>query len=169
MSGEMVAMSGATRLHERLLANLAGMLYVALRGKPCEPHGGNLRVRVRQTNYLYPDFTVICGEPEMLDDTYLDTILNPTVIFEILSQTTEHRDIGIKWRLYQQIESLKHYVIIYQDTARVEVHSRQSATQWLEQVVLGLGGTAELPAIAVNLPLGDLYERVPIEPDSASL
>lgn len=101
------------------------------------------------------------------DHTYLDTILNPTIIFDILSESTEHRDIGIKWRLYQQIESLKQYVIIYQDTARVEVHSRQSATEWLEQVVAGQNGHADLPAINVTLHLRDLYERIVVDQDAS--
>ena len=125
--GAMVAMSGASRRHERIVINLSGMLYNALRGKPSEPNGGNLRVRVRQTNYLYPDVTVNCGEPEMLDDTYLDTILNPAVIFRDYFLNLPSTGIfGIKWRLYPADRlATQHYVIIHPKIpARVEVHTR---------------------------------------------
>jgi len=169
ISGEMVAMSGASVRHETIVVNLTSLLHNALRGKPCKPYGGSLRVRVRSTSYLYPDLTVVCGEPQLLDDSFNDTLLNPTVVFEILSESTESKDRGIKWRLYQQIESLKHYVIIDQKTARVEIHTRHNDVDWLEHAESGMGGTFSLPAIGVTIALSDLYEDVAVEPDPAGL
>lgn len=104
ISGEMIAMSRASNEHESIVVNIAAAVHTALRGKPCRTRGSNMRVRVRSTNYLYPDLTVVCGKLEILDDSYLDTILDPTVIFEILSDSTEFHDRSIKWQLYQRIE-----------------------------------------------------------------
>jgi Uma2 family endonuclease len=163
-SGEMVAMSGASHRHETIAVNLTAEIRNALRGKPCKPKGSNLRVRVRRTNYLYPDLTVICGEPQFADNEYLDTLLNPTAIFEILSESTESKDRGFKWRLYQQIPSLEQYVLIYQDTARIEVYTRHRDVDWLVHTEAGLTATIDLSAIGVTLALSDLYEDVVLEP-----
>ena len=165
ISGEMVAMSGASNRHETIVVNLTRELSNALRGAPCKPKGGNLRVRVRSANYLYPDLTVVCGEPRFADREHLDTLLNPTAIFEILSESTEFKDRGIKWRLYQQIESLEHYVIVSQDTARVEIYSRHNDADWLVHTELGLDGDFSLPAIGVTLTLSDIYEDLTLVPD----
>ena len=162
-AGEIVAMSGASFRHERIVVNLAATVHRILRGKPCQPNGGNLRVRVRRTNFVYPDLTVVCGEPRFADSEHLDTILNPTVIFEILSPSTEANDRGIKWRLYQQIESLEHYVLIHQDSARVEVHTRQNDVDWILHAEEGLAGRIALPAIGAEIALADLYEGIEME------
>ena len=160
ISGEISAMSGASRRHERISVNLIGILFVALQDKPCRTVGGNMRVRVRKTNYLYPDLTLVCGD-ELYDDSGdLDALLNPTVVFEILSHTMESRDRGIKWRLYQQVESVDQYVMIHQDTACVEVFTRQSATDWLVHTEVGLGGILSLRSPGVSIPLSVLYDGI---------
>lgn len=165
-AGEMVAMSGASLRHEAIVMNLGAELRDALRGKPCRPYASNLRVRVRSTNYFYPDVSVVCGKPELLDDAYLDTLLNPKVVFEILSESTESRDRGIKWRLYQHIESLEQYVLIDQNLPIVEVYTRQSADSWVLHTYTGLEVQVPLPSIDVTLALSDLYEGVELPPDA---
>jgi Uma2 family endonuclease len=168
ISGEMIAMSGASERHEILVANLTGQIYAALRGKPCGPRGSNLRVRVRSANYLYPDLTVVCGESQFADGEYLDTLLNPTAVFEILSNSTESRDRGIKWRLYQQIESLQLYVLIDQESPHVEIFTRRSTSDWLVHTEAGVEGAFNLPEIGVTISMADLYERITLTPDATS-
>ena len=164
-AGEILAMSGASRRHEAIVVNLIAELRDSLRGQPCKPMGGNLRVRVRRTHYLYPDLTVTCGNMEFADDELLDTLLNPTVIFEILSPSTESRDRSLKLRLYQQIESLRHYVLISQSTANVEVFTRQGGNDWLMHTDSGLESETALPAISVTIKLADLYDDVELTAD----
>ena len=167
ISGEMIAMSGASNEHEMIVVNLAATAHSALRGKPCRTRGSNMRVRVRSTSYLYPDLTVVCGKLETLDDAYLDTILNPTAIFEILSDSTEFIDRGIKWQLYQKIESLKHYVLVSQNVPRVEVYTRQSDTDWLVHVEEGLDGRVALQSLGITLSMVDIYEDIDMDPSVA--
>ena len=162
LSGEMVAMSGASSRHERIVGNAAGVMFNALRGKPCEHFNSNLRIRVKATNDFYPDLTVVCGKADYLDNTYLDTLLNPAVIFEVLSESTESRDRGIKWRLYQEIESLQHYILIYQDVARVEVYTRQLSGDWLVHTEIGLTGNVNLPAVDASFAMRDLYDKITV-------
>lgn len=163
-AGEMVAMSGASRPHERIVVNLTREIGNLLRGKSCSPLGGNLRVSVGGSNYLYPDMTVTCGA-EMIDDSeYNDTLLNPTVIFEILSPSTEHKDRGIKWHLYRRIESLQQYVLINQQVAHVEVFTRQQDGDWKVHSEEGLDAVVSLTSIDVGLKLTDLYEDVDLSP-----
>ncbi|MEO7718963.1 MAG: Uma2 family endonuclease [Capsulimonas sp.] len=165
ISGEVVTMAGASNRHETIVINLAGQLSNKLRRTSCRPLGGGLRIRIREANYLYADLTVICGAIKLVDDGYDDTLLNPTVIFEILSKTTEDRDHGVKWRLYQQIPSLEHYVIVDQITACVEIYTRHADVDWLVHTETGLEGQFTLSAIGVTLSLADLYEDVALEPD----
>jgi len=160
-AGEMFAMAGASDPHETIVVNLTREVSNELRGsKPCRPKGGNLRVRVRLSNYLYPDMTIVCGKPDYDDDAYLDTLINPTVIFEILSESTEHKDRGIKWKLYQQIASLQHYVLISQEEPVVEVYTKTPDGDWLMHVERGMDGNLRLPAVDISLPLSGLYEDI---------
>ena len=159
ISGEMVATSGASHRHEYIASQLAGILYNALRGKGCHPLStSNMRVRVRQSDYIYPDALIVCGEPEFTDTDYLDTLLNPKAAFEILSPSTQRRDRIDKSAWYEAIPTIEHYVYISQDKVRVEVYTRQSDGAWLKRVVQSSSGDIQLSAIAVKLPVALLYE-----------
>jgi len=163
-AGEMVAMSGASDPHETIVVNLTIGLGNILRGKPCRVKGGNLRISVRGSNYLYPDLSVVCGEAQFADGTYLDTLVNPTAIFEILSESTEHKDRGLKWMLYQRIQSLQYYVLISQKRARVEIYTRQPNGDWLMHAEHGIGGSLIIPTMGVSISLSELYENVAFPP-----
>lgn len=134
-----------------------------MRGKSCATRSSNLRVRVNSTNYVYPDVTVTCGDRKFADGTNLDTLINPTVVFEILSDSIEHRDRGFKWKLYQQIESLRHYVLVDQHTPRVEVYTRQTEADWLMHTETRLDGVISLAAIEIDLPMSAIYEEFTFE------
>ena len=108
--------------------------------------------------------TIVRGIADFDDDAYLDTLINPTVIFEILSESTEHKDRGIKWRLYQEISSLQHYVMISQSEPAVEVYTRQPDGDWLMHVERGLNGEVRLPAVDLSIPLSGLYEDITFPP-----
>lgn len=163
--GEMFAMVGATRGHNQITFNLAGLLHGALKDRECAAYISDMRVNIPPTGlYTYPDAVVTCEEPRFEDDQ-LDTLLNPQVIIEVLSESTEKYDRGKKFEHYRQIESLTDYVLIAQDHAQVERFSRNEQGQWLLSEASGLEATMPLPTIECQLPLADLYAKVQFPSD----
>jgi len=159
-SGQMFAMAGASREHNLITGNIVGEIRAHLKGKPCETYPGDMRVLVPATGlYTYPDASVACGEPEFLDG-HVDILLNPLVIVDVLSDSTESYDRGSKFSQYQRIESLQEYVLIAQDEPSVERYSRQADQQWLYEKSDGLGASVLLPALGFSLPLAEIYARV---------
>lgn len=160
IDGEMVAMTGASRRHNLITASITGQLYPQLRGRPCEAYASDMRVRVPSTRaYLYPDVAVVCGEPRLEDD-YLDTLLNPTVLVEVLSDSTERYDRGRKFGLYRTIDSLAEYVLVAQDECRVEQYVRQPDGRWLLTDHRSPEASVELTSIRCTLKLSEVYEKV---------
>lgn len=158
-AGEVFAMAGATREHNLLTGSVLALLWNALRGCPCEVYPSDMRVRIPSTNqYVYPDVTVACGGPRFEDET-LDTLLNPSVIVEVLSEGTEAYDRGKKFDGYQSVTSLRDYVMVAQDAARVVHYAREADGSWRMRVA-GPGQTVALTACDVRLAVDDLYERV---------
>jgi Uma2 family endonuclease len=163
VNGEVYAMSGASLEHVEISHNLHLAIGIRLRGKPCRPLGSDMRIRVPNTRmHTYPDLTIVCGEP-ILEDQFLDTLLNPTIIFEILSPSTERYDRGAKFAHYRRIETLKGYVLISQSSASVERHIRQEDGQWLLKAYEDLeNDSLELPMVGLSVPLSEIYEGVNI-------
>lgn len=160
LNGHIYAMSGASRNHNRITINLAAMLHSRLKGKPCEPFSSDMRVKVNPTGlYTYPDLVVACGASRF-DDQQLDTLLNPTVIIEVLSDSTAAYDRGDKFAHYRTLESLTDYLLVAQDKPRIEHFSRQQNGQWLYSATDGLSATVEIATIGCVLPLAEVYERV---------
>jgi Uma2 family endonuclease len=157
--GEAYAMAGASRAHNLITLNTAGELRAALRSRPCETYMNDMRVKVAKSRlYTYPDVVVICGEPRF-EDSKGDVLLNPTVIVEVLSPSTANYDRGDKFFHYRRLPSLQEYVLIAQDSRRVEHYTRQG-DQWLltefsesDQVVI-------FPTIACQIPMTEIYARV---------
>jgi len=159
-AGEMFAMTGASREHNLIAGNLTRRLMEQLDGRPCEVYSTDMRVRIPATGlYTYPDVSVVCGEPQFEDD-HVDTLLNPFVIIEILSASTERYDRGRKFEHYQQIPSLVEYLLIAQETCRVEQFVRQGASQWLYSEAHRLEDVLTLGSINCALELKDVYARV---------
>jgi Uma2 family endonuclease len=124
--GEMFAMPGARLAHIQIVANASGELRQQLRGRDCQPLSSDMRVCVSEDGfYTYPDVVVVCGKPQFIDGT-LDTLLNPTVIIEVLSDSTEAYDRGKKFELYRPLESLAEYVLISSRRVSVERFTRQN-------------------------------------------
>jgi Uma2 family endonuclease len=159
INGYIFAMAGASRQHNLIAGNVFGELRVQLRGRPCEAYINDMRVKVSVTAlYTYPDVAALCGEPSF-EDTHVDTLLNPSVIVEVLSDSTEAYDRGEKFAHYRRLESLRDYVLIAQDKVRVEHYVRQG-DQWVLSEVSDLSSAVHLSSIGCEVVLRDIYERV---------
>ncbi|MBA3442867.1 MAG: Uma2 family endonuclease [Pyrinomonadaceae bacterium] len=162
--GEMFLITGASREYNLIGTNLTGALQPQLRQKPCEIYAKDMRVLIPATGlYTYPDIVVVCNEPKF-EDAELDTLLNPTLIIEVLSDSTEKYDRGKKSENYRSIESLREYLLIAQDEPKLEHYARQSNGGWLLTDYHTLEATVSLPAIECNLSLRDMYDKVVFKP-----
>jgi Uma2 family endonuclease len=155
--GEIFAMAGATREHNLVVANVVSHLHEQLRKTTCEVYPSDMRVRL-------PSGSVACGEPKFLD-AEPDTLLNPQVIVEVLSESPAAYDRGEKSRQYRNIESLAHYVLVESEEAHIEVYTRQPNQQWLLSEAEGLEMAVDLPAISCRLILSEVYAKVPLKPE----
>jgi Uma2 family endonuclease len=158
--GEMFAMAGGTGNHTMLVDNLTAALLEKLRGGSCRPFSNNMRLQVSATGlYTYPDVVVACGQRQFLDERR-DTLLNPSVIIEVLSESTEAYDRGKKFGHYRTIESLQEYVLVSQDRVQVECYRRQPGQHWLLTAANSLEDTVALESIGCTLRLADVYEDI---------
>ncbi len=157
--GRIVAMVGATARHNLLTGNIHGILWTAFRGGRCRVYVADLRVRVERGNrYVYPDLAALC-EPPRFEDGVLDTLLNPAVIVEVLSETTEANDRGEKFAAYRQIETLGEYVLVAQDRVSVERY-RRNGDLWTLTRLDSADCVLELESVGASLPLAEIYEGV---------
>lgn len=162
--GEIFALAGASREHNLIVANLVREIGNALKDSNCEVYPSEMRVKVSATGlYTYPDVTIACGEPEF-EDKELDTLLNPTVLFEVLSKSTEAYDRGTKARHYRKIPSLQHYVLVSQFQSSVEIFSRSSDDTWTLTEVNALPESLQLQSPNVAVPLAEVYRKIKLEP-----
>jgi Uma2 family endonuclease len=160
LDGHVYAMAGAGFRHGRIIKNTSGRLFNRLLGGPCEAITNALRARVIATRLnTYPDIVIVCGEPQLTDD-HLDTLLNPTILIEVLSPSTASHDRGTKWYHYQHIESLQEYVLIAQDSPRIEHYLRQEDGTWTFSATIGLESVVSLPSIGFSLALAEVYDNV---------
>jgi len=160
VNGEIFAMTGASRKHNIIEGNIFGELRQQLKGKPCEVYPGDMRVKAPASrSYVYPDVVVVCGEPQLEDD-YLDTLLNPTLVVEVLSKSAESYNRLAKSSFYRTIESLSEYLLVSQEEYRVEQYVKQTEGRWLLADVRALEGVIELESIGCSLALRDIYERI---------
>jgi len=160
VDGEIFAMGGASRRHNLLNGNLFATLHAQLRGRGCEIYANDMRVRIPAVDlFTYPDVAVVCGEPRF-DDDALDTLLNPTLIIEVLSKSTEDYDRGRKFAYYRTLDSLLEYLLFGQDRVVVEHYRYREDGDWLLSEVRNPSATLELPSIGCRLPLGEVYGSV---------
>lgn len=163
-AGEMVAMAGAVESHTAIITNAVLVLGTQLRGRPCRAYPIDMRVKISETGlYTYPDLVVVCGE-RRFQDNRRDTLLNPTLIIEVLSSATEAYDRGEKFAHYRRLESLQEYLLVAQDRRRVERFLRQGS-DWILTEVRGEEGVLNLPSIGCALALADIYEGVELDPE----
>lgn len=159
-AGEILAMTGASRVHNVIAGNIHGLMWTHLRGRPCEAYIGDMRVKVSTSGgYTYPDVVVVCGEP-CFEDVHVDTLLNPTLIVEVLSPSTERYDRGRKLEHYRKIPSLAEYVLVSQDARRIEWYTRQEGEFWFYRDTQEGQQTVEFASIGCILSLDEVYDRI---------
>jgi Uma2 family endonuclease len=158
--GEIFAMAGASRRHNLISINAGGSLNAQLAERECEVYVSDMRVRVEATDLLtYPDVVVVCGEPRF-HDKEADTLLNPTLIIEVLSKSTSRFDRGEKFEHYRAIESFIEYLLIAQDKIYVEHYIRQPDMSWLMRIYRNQPDTIHLPSLHCDLTLSAIYNKV---------
>ena len=159
VDGVVYAMAGGSIRHNLIVANIIITLGGQLKGRPCRVYPSDLKVRVPNSKrFFYPDASVVCGDDEFADDEQ-DVILNPTLIVEVTLDSTAAFDRGKKFLSYQQIGSLREYLLVAQDEILIEGYARQGNDTWLYTRVMGPDGRLSLPSIECQLALTDVYDK----------
>lgn len=163
VDGLVYAMSGASVPHNVIAANLMVVIGSAIRGGPCRPLSNDTKVRTPSSGmYAYPDMVVVCGE-RITEDDEQDVLLNPTVIIEVLSPSTEKWDRGGKFARYQSIPTLQDYFLVSQSEPRIERFSRED-DGWKLVSAEGVDAAIDLPSIKVRLDLSEVYDGIEFDP-----
>ncbi|HMO26901.1 MAG TPA: Uma2 family endonuclease [Tepidisphaeraceae bacterium] len=167
--GEVIAMTGGTFDHSRVATNIVCALYARLRHTPHLPHGNYLRVRINRTGrYVYPDATVVCGQPEFdPDDPRKTTILNPSVVVEVLSESSETRDLTAKLQAYTELRSVREYLVIDSRRRHAIAYTRDAADRWLVTLRHQPDDTLPIASLRIDLPLSAIYAGVDVPPIDA--
>ncbi len=159
-AGEVFAMVGASKRHNLISANIIGVLGNQLLDRPCNVYPSDMRVKVSATGkYTYPDVVVACAE-ESFDDRENDTLLNPVLIVEVLSESTEAYDRGKKFEQYQYIESLTEYLLITQEPYRIEQYVRQNSREWRYTEYHSADDVVRIDVIGCEMGFKDVYAKV---------
>ena len=165
MDGHIVAMSGGSPSHALIAANTIAHFHAQLRRGNCFLFTSDLRVQSDSAAYFYPDLSLVCGEPRYDKND----LLNPTVIIEVLSPSTELYDRGAKFGHYRTLASLQHYVLIAQDRAQIEVYTRQANGSWNFTEAVGLVAVITLEHIGCTLALGEVYAQITFDEPTDSI
>jgi len=159
-NGRMWAMSGGSYRHAAIIASLSRALGNALDGRPCGVTSSDVRISVTADGlYTYPDIVVVCGEPKFVDGRS-DTLLNPALVIEVLSPSTEAYDRGFKFAQYRRVEALEEYALVSQTEPRVEVFRRQPGGHWLLSEFVGLEAVCVFDSVNASVPLAKIYDKV---------
>ncbi len=164
LDGEILENTGGTSRHSAISVDLGTALSIHMKGKPCRPFNADQRIRVLSSTYrFHPDLSVFCGKLEYEDEEKSPnrhTATNPTVLFEVLSPSTEGNTRGNKWINAQFIESLRAFVLLSQDEPLVEVYERKDLSeQWRYRLIRGMDSALDLESIEVSIPLREIYEE----------
>jgi Uma2 family endonuclease len=163
MDGVVYAMTGARINHIRVVSNLTTELVTQLRGRRCDVLASEMKVRLQDSRkFFYPDVIVLCGEPQFHDERE-DIILNPLLVVEVLSKSTEAFDRGAKFQAYQTLDSLKEYLLVAQDRPIIEQYVRQADGKWTYTAAVGLESSLALPSVECTLNLSAVYDKVDLD------
>ena len=165
--GEIFAMAGASRRHNIIAGNAYANLHAQLRRKPCEIYQNDMRVKIHKNFYTYPDVVVVCGEPK-IERKRGENLLNPTVLIEVLSPSTEAFDRSQKAKNYRTMDSLQELILISQDKPGVEHYARQPNGAWLISEITDARQVLKLDSIGCALDLADVYERVEFDAEETT-
>ncbi|MEM7539106.1 MAG: Uma2 family endonuclease [Chloroflexota bacterium] len=161
IDGQLYQMAGASLNHNLILSDTLVELSIHFRQQKngCKVLPSDMRVRMGDS-YTYPDIVIICGQPEVESN---DILVNPTIVIEVLSPSTEAYDRGAKSKKFRTVESLKEYALISQDSPHIEHYIRQDNNQWLFSEASALDGSLYLPSIDCTLNLADIYQQIEFE------
>jgi len=160
LDGEVFAMTGASMEHNAIVMNIGSELSIQLKGRPCQVYANDMKVLIRSADAgTYPDLVAYCGEPELLDSRR-DVLLNPSLIVEVLSNSTAAYDRGDKFALYRRIPSLREYLLVSQDRVRVELYRRGENGRWTLTDYTGLEDQVPLESLDCTLALAEVYDKV---------
>lgn len=158
-NGETFAMAGASLIHNKIVSNLIFLLNQFLKDKPCDVYPSDLRLQVEKSGlYTYPDITIVCGKTELLDNKF-DTLKNPTILIEVLSDSTEKYDRGQKFSFYREIPSLKEYILVSSKTMKIEKFKRLEDGNYL-YIESNEHQPFPIDSIDMNLNLEDVYNKI---------
>jgi Uma2 family endonuclease len=156
-NGEVFAMSGASRRHNLISLNIGAELRAHLQQRPCEVYTSDMRVKISRTGlYTYPDVVVVCGDPTF-EDAEVDTLLNPLLLVEVLSKSTEDYDRGGKFEHYRTLPSLHEYLLV---ACHVVHYTRQPDNTWLLAETSEITDQIHLPSVDCSLALSEVYAKV---------
>ncbi len=159
--GEIRAMAGASYAHNRICMNIGSELNVQLRGKNCSVVGSDQRLQILNGSaYVYPDLTVVCGPPSFNETRKPETLLNPTLLVEVLSESTADKDRSEKFMLYRQIPSLQHYLMLDSQTVHAELYSRDELGRWILTETREITTVLDLSSVGCQVPLAEMYAGV---------
>ena len=159
VDGIIYAMSGASEEHNLVAGNVFGEIRQCFKGRSYKAYISDMRVKVNESDYVYPDVIAVCGDAQFEDNTF-DTLSNPTVIIEILSDSTERYDKGRKAELYRALNTVQDLVLISQTHCYIEHYQRQTATQWLFTIISQMDEKLTLPSVNVTIAVQDIYDKV---------
>jgi len=160
VAGEVFAMTGASVEHNAIVGNILGQLWTQMKGRPCHVYANDLKVRIRTADAgKYPDLIALCGEHEFQDGRR-DVLLNPSLICEVLSDSTEAYDRGNKFAIYRQIPSLREYLLVSQQRVLVELYSRGDDGRWTLSDYSALTDSVPLASVGCTLALAEVYDKV---------
>ena len=164
--GRMHSMSRSNRAHNLVSGNICCGLHLQLKQRSCEVYACDMRLKVSAAGlYTYPDILVVCDEPRF-EDASVDTLLNPTALFEVLSPSTEAYDRGAKFGYYRQLDSMQEYTLVSQDFMRVEHYLRHNE-QWILTEFGSPNDVVQLTSINCELSLREIYAKVEFPPNEA--
>jgi len=159
--GEIRAMAGANYAHNLVCMNLGGEIRNQLRGRSCSVVGSDQRLQILSGNaYVYPDLTLVCGLPQFNETRKPETLLNPTLLVEVLSASTANTDRGEKFRYYRQIPSLRQYLMLDSLSIHAELHTLDELSRWVLTETRDLAAVLDLSSIACKVPLTEAYQEL---------
>ena len=159
-NGEIFAMSGGTPDHSTVAVNMTIALGTRLASRPCRVFNSDMRLNVERNGlYTYPDVMVICGKIELVKRRN-DTVTNPVLIVEVLSESTRDYDRGMKFNMYKQVPSLQEYVVVESENPRVECYRRGADDQWVVEMIDDTSATVRLASVACEISISEIYRKV---------
>ena len=163
VAGEVFAMTGASVEHNAIVGNILGQLWTQMKGRPCHVYANDLKVRIRSADAgKYSYLIALCGEHEFQDGRR-DVLLNPSLICEVLSDSTEAYDRGNKFAIYRQIPSLREYLLVSQRRVLVELYSRGDDGRWTLSDYTALTDSVPLASVGCTLALAEVYDKVELQ------